>query len=296
MACVLLFRSVGIGSNPLWVSLSHYYHTTMNRFSLVLVGLFIFSPCFCTFAEDHSSGVSPGEALEKLKEGNQRFVEDKAEHPNADKDRLADTAKNGQYPFATILSCSDSRVPLELLFDQGFGDIFVVRVAGNTSGGDEMGSLEYCVDHLGTPLLVVLGHTKCGAVTAAATHAETTDHLTNMIQRIEPATEEVQKANPDKKPEELITKMVEKNVWNAVETILADSRVIRKLVEEEKVEVIAAMYDIETGKVTFLGKHPKQDEILKKPIVKRSLRENRRVSPRSRSRDNSRTPQGMQAM
>src|SRR5262245_28073525 len=117
------------------------------------------------FGTDAGSGVGPEAALKMLQEGNARFVAGKARHPHEDQGRRNETA-SGQHPFASILSCSDSRDPVEVTFDEGVGDLFVVRVAGNVADTDEIASLEYGAEHLGTQLIAVLGHTKCGAVTA----------------------------------------------------------------------------------------------------------------------------------
>ena len=120
-------------------------------------------------AEEAPAGApGPDQALQKLKSGNDRLVAGRRLFPNQGAPRLKDTAAQGQHPYVTILSCSDSRVPLEHMFDAGFGDLFVVRVAGNVADDDEIGTIEYGVGHLHTPLLLVLGHTKCGAVTAVA--------------------------------------------------------------------------------------------------------------------------------
>lgn len=118
------------------------------------------------------AGSATDDALKAMREGNARFVAGKPTHPHTGMDRVADTGANGQKPIVTILGCSDSRVALERIFDLGVGDAFVVRVAGNVSDTDEIGSAEYGAGHLNTPLMVVLGHTKCGAVTAVATGAQ----------------------------------------------------------------------------------------------------------------------------
>ncbi len=231
-----------------------------------LLGLLLCLSVSVVRAYEEPPAVSPQEALAKLVEGNKRFVEGQPQRPDAEKERLAETAKNGQHPFATVLACSDSRVPVEIVFDQGVGDIFVIRVAGNTSGGDEMGSIEYCVDHLGAPLLVVLGHTKCGAVTAAATEAETSGHLTALIDRIKPAVDRARTVSPDKKGEELVPQAIEENVWHGIEVLLTRSEDVRKRIGEGQLQVIGAVYDIEHGDVRWLGEHPKQENLLKRPI------------------------------
>ena len=119
-------------------------------------------------ASDHPSGITPDEAMKRLKEGNERFLNGKTSRPHVTKEWLLETYNHGQHPFATVIACSDSRVPVEELFDQGVGDIFTIRVAGNVIHTDETGSTEYGAAHLGTPLVLVMGHTKCGAVTAVS--------------------------------------------------------------------------------------------------------------------------------
>ena len=235
--------------------------------------IFVFPILVSAAHHEAVASKSPDESLAELVAGNQRFVSDQAQHPRSDKERLKETSINGQHPFAAVLACSDSRVPVEILFDQGFGDLFVVRVAGNSSGDDEMGSLEYCADHLGSSLLLVLGHGKCGAVTAAAQHAHTESFLTDLVTRIDPAVQRVKNANTDKNIDDLIPDVIEANTWLAVETILLKSEILRKFVKDGNLKVVAAIYDIETGKVDFLGEHPKQDEFLKtstsfQPVIK----------------------------
>ena len=181
------------------------------------------------------------QAQKLLEEGNARFVSQRRATPNSGLSRARETAQNGQHPFVTILSCSDSRVPLEVVFDRGIGDIFVIRVAGNVTGDSETGSIEYGVEHVGTPLLVVLGHTKCGAVTAAATHAHTEGHITGLVNRIQPAVEKAKQDNPEITEEALIKKATVVNVWNGIEKLFVHSEIIRHLVGEHKLTVVGAI-------------------------------------------------------
>ncbi len=171
-------------------------------------------------AADAPANIAPDEAVQRLTQGHARFLAGKSSHPNADAARRQQTAAEGQHPFATILSCSDSRVPLEVLFDQGIGDIFVIRVAGNVCGVDEMGSIEYGVDHVGTPLLVVLGHSQCGAVTAAAAAAELHGSIKPLVARIAPAVAKAQAAHPELHGKDLVPAATEANVWQSIEELL----------------------------------------------------------------------------
>jgi len=213
--------------------------------------------------ESASAKPTPDQAIQQLTDGNARYVQERSSHPNPGAARRLQTATEGQHPFATILSCADSRVPLEVVFDQGLGDIFVVRVAGNVCGVDELGSIEYGVDHVGTPLMVVLGHTQCGAVMAAAMHAEVHGNIKALIEQIAPAVVKAQAAHADLHGKDLIPAATEANVWQSIEDLFAKSHTMRHCVHEGKAKVVGAIYDIKTGQVHWLGEHPRQGELLK---------------------------------
>lgn len=174
------------------------------------------------------------QALNILKEGNERFVAGKSIYPNLDAKRRKETTEKGQHPFATIITRSDSRVPPEMLFDQGIGDIFTIRVAGNVCNTDEAGSIEYGVDHLHTPLLVVLGHTHCGAVTAVVEDAKLHGNIPALVANIKPAAERAKKTGL--KDELLIEVAVEENVGQTIDDLLRKSKTAKKLSETGKVE------------------------------------------------------------
>ncbi len=197
--------------------------------------------------------------LSLLREGNGRFADGKSIHPNLDIARRAELAAAGQEPSATILACSDSRDPVEMIFDRGVGDLFVVRVAGNVAGLSELATIEYGVTHLGTPLLIVMGHTKCGAVTAAVKGAELHGHLPSLINLIKPAAEKAKVSAPE---EELVPRAIELNVWQQVENIFAKSALVREFAAAGKVQIVGAVYDITTGKVQWLGQHPEINRLL----------------------------------
>jgi methyl-accepting chemotaxis protein/carbonic anhydrase len=201
-------------------------------------------------------------ALEHLKDGNKRYVSGESENLNLDGARRAETAGNGQHPQATILGCSDSRVPVEAIFDQGIGDIFPVRVAGNVCAIDELGTIEYGVDHLETPLLVVLGHTKCGAVTAAATGAAVHGSIPALVNSIQPAVAKVKNSQGSLNGDALVSACVAENVWNSIEQVLTRSRTVQERAKAGKVKVVGAIYDITEGTITWLGSHPRQGELL----------------------------------
>ncbi len=236
----------------------------MNK-SIVSLGLAIvlWWPQGLARAADHAaSTVTPDEAIHRLQEGNARYAHGTPTHPREGAERRSETAAGGQHPFVTVLACSDSRVPLEILFDQGVGDIFVIRVAGNVCGPSELGSIEYGVDHTATPLLVVLGHTQCGAVTAAATEADVQGNIKPLVERIAPAVARAQAAHPDLHGQDLVPAAVESNVWLAVEDLFKKSPATRRRAQSGKVKVIGAIYDIKSGQVRWLGEHPKQAQLL----------------------------------
>ena len=206
---------------------------------------------------------SPEEANGLLVAGNERFVHNASTHPRQSAKRVSETA-NGQHPFVTVLSCSDSRVPPELLFDEGFGAVFSVRVAGNVATGDETGSVEYGVDNLGTPLLVVLGHTKCGTVAAVATHATVHGHIPALVAKIGAAVDAARAKLPSASDTELVPEAIRANVFESMATILRESDAVRDRVESGKTRMVGAVYDITTGSVAWLGPHPDQAQLVAK--------------------------------
>jgi carbonic anhydrase len=214
-------------------------------------------------AEPDAGVPSPEEANTLLVDGNARFVHGTSKHPHQSTKRVAETSA-GQHPFVTVLSCSDSRVPPELLFDEGFGDVFSVRVAGNVANSDEMGSVEYGVDHLGTPLLVVMGHTKCGAVTAVATHATVHGHIPALVAKIGVAVDAAHAKMPNATDAEIVPEAIKANVFETMATMLRESDAVRERVDSGKTRMIGAVYDISTGSVTWLGPHPDQTQLVEK--------------------------------
>ena len=207
-------------------------------------------------------GLSADEALKLLQDGNCRFMEGRAIHPHQDAARRALTFGQGQHPFAAVLSCSDSRVPVEVIFDQGIGDLFVVRVAGNVAATDELGSMEYAVEHLGTPLVAVLGHSQCGAVTAVVEGAKLPGNLGPLLAPIKPAVSQAREENPGAAGEALIAAAIRDNVFQAMEDVLRKSPVIKAKVKAGKVKLMGAIYELDTGKVQWLGSHPDQEKLL----------------------------------
>ncbi|HTZ21240.1 MAG TPA: carbonic anhydrase [Opitutaceae bacterium] len=206
--------------------------------------------------------VSPDEALARLAAGNARFRDGAPSRPNQDAARRVETATHGQQPFAIVLSCSDSRVPAEVVFDQGIGDLFVIRVAGNVAAGNETASVEYGAKHLGATVCVVLGHTSCGAVKAALDGARLEGDLAKLIAEVAPAAERTKKAAPSLTGDALLTAAVETNVWLSIENLFHRSEVLRARVASGELRVVGAVYDLATGEVRWLGVHPDQKRLL----------------------------------
>jgi carbonic anhydrase len=184
--------------------------------------------------------------IEELSRGNMRFAGGWPTHPHQTRERRLEFAP-GQRPFAAILSCSDSRVPPEIVFDQGLGDLFVVRTAGHTLDSAVLGSLEYAAVHLEVPLVVVLGHTGCGAVAAAVEGGEHHGHLGHLVEAIRPAVEKA-----GKEPGNLLDRAVRENVIRVVGELQGSRPILAPLVQDEALLIVGAVYSLETGRVEFL--------------------------------------------
>jgi len=184
--------------------------------------------------------------LRELKAGNDHHATKKYQHPHQTAARQRDLS-SGQAPHAVILSCADSRVAPEIIFDQGLGDLFDVRVAGNVAGDAELASIEYAALHLHTPVLLVLGHQKCGAVTAAAEPGEAEGHLPSLIAMIKPAVDQAKGA-----PGDLIDNAVRINVERVVRQLRASTPVLKPLVDKGTFTIVGGVYSLDTGKVTWL--------------------------------------------
>ncbi|WP_108869447.1 carbonic anhydrase family protein [Aquimarina aquimarini] len=204
------------------------------------------------YTKETQALITPKKAIELLKEGNIRFQN----KMGSDRDlleQMSDT-KSGQFPFATILSCIDSRVSSELIFDQGIGDIFSARVAGNFVNEDILGSMEFACKLAGTKLVLVLGHTSCGAVKGACDDAKL-GNLTALISRIKPAVNAVtQPADASlrtSKNIDFVNEVAVKNVQMTIDNIRKDSEVLREMESNDEIMIVGGMYDISNGKVTF---------------------------------------------
>lgn len=197
------------------------------------------------------NAISPKEALDILLAGNQRFING----ISVNKDLLSkvEMTGNSQKPFAAILSCMDSRAPVELLFDQGIGDVFSVRMAGNIISENVLGSLEYATGVVGSKLIVVMGHTNCGAIKGAIDKVEL-GNLTQLLDKIQPAVTAAKKDGEEcnSSNKSYVNAVAEQNVHNAKQAILDQSPIIRNLVKEGTIELVGAMYCVEKGSITIL--------------------------------------------
>ncbi|MEH2355299.1 carbonic anhydrase [Nostoc sp.] len=192
-----------------------------------------------------AESLNPDAALQKLIEGNQRFVDHHPQYPDQSELRLHEVAQ-AQHPFATILSCADSRVPAEIVFDQGIGDIFDVRIAGNIATHEAIGSIEYAVVLLGSPLLMVMGHERCGAVTAAVQKESLPGDISTFVKAIKPALKRVKD-----QPGDAVENAVVANVQYQIER-LQRSKLLTKQVESGKLKIVGGRYDLDTGRVTII--------------------------------------------
>ncbi len=206
---------------------------------------------------------SADDALRALRSGNQRFAGRHAMHPHESEARRIETADQGQHPFATVIACSDSRVPVEILFDQGIGDLFVIRVAGNVCGEDETGSIDYAVAHLDIPLVVLLGHEGCGAVTAVVDGAHEEGSLEKLLEHIGPAVEEARRSAPNATRKALISEAVRANVRHGMKDLIMHSPAVRMRLRDGRLQLVGAVYDIRGAGIDWLGPHPRQAELLK---------------------------------
>jgi carbonic anhydrase len=234
----------------------------MKKFSLLML-VFLGAAALPspTLATSATPGISADEALRTLKAGNARFVEGKLQHPHQDRARRALTAAQGQHPLAAVLTCSDSRVPAEIIFDQGIGDIFVIRIAGNVAATDEIGSIEYAVDVRAVPLVVVLGHTQCGAVGTVVDGTKLPPNIATLVAPIKPAVDKARAANPQAAKDVLLQAAITDNVWQAIDDMLRQSPIIREKVRGNQVQVVGALYDLDSGQVQWLGPHPDQAKL-----------------------------------
>ncbi|PCJ80022.1 MAG: carbonic anhydrase [Flavobacteriales bacterium] len=203
-----------------------------------------------TQTKETQEAVTPEGAMEILKEGNARFVQNLQTDRNLP-EQVQETAK-GQYPFAVILSCIDSRIPAEMVFDQGIGDIFSIRIAGNFINEDILGSMEFACKAAGSKLIVVMGHSSCGAVKGACDHVEL-GNLTGLLSKIQPAIDSVEEAGERTSVnKEFVQKVAYKNVEISMRQLKEKSPVLKEMLDNGEIGLVGAMYSVETGEVTFV--------------------------------------------
>lgn len=205
----------------------------------------------------HSAGApqNPDEVLKELAAGNKRFLAGQSKHPRATLARVRETS-SGQHPYAIVLTCADSRVPPEIFLDQGIGDIFTIRIAGNVANNDEIASTEYAVEHLHSSVCVVMGHTECGAVKAVVNSEQVPEDIGRMVVHIGEAFAKTKKHNPTLQGKELVNETVRVNVWESVEDMIKGSEIIARKVRTGDLRIVGAVYNIETGKVDWMGTYP----------------------------------------
>ena len=191
--------------------------------------------------------IAPAEAIARLKDGNSRYTNGNLQHPGQTTERRAELAKS-QHPFAIIVSCSDSRVPPEIVFDQGIGDLFICRVAGNVINDESLGSIEYAVDHLGVRLILVLGHQRCGTVQAAketiAAKGKAFGHIESLVTAIKPAVEATVNGDLDA--------TIKANVKHVVDALRESTPILKPKVDADELKVVGATYSLDTSFVSFL--------------------------------------------
>jgi carbonic anhydrase len=209
--------------------------------------LFLLAATLPRIEHQAESKLTPDSALAELKTGNAHHVRHQYQHPHETVARQRELVA-GQHPHAELLSCADSRVPPEIIFDQGLGDLFVVRVAGNVATDTEIGSLEYGAEHLHIPLLVVLGHESCGAITAAVQGDKAEGHIAALLNLIKPAVDQARGI-----PGDPVANAVRTNVQLVVQQLRSSTPILSELVAQGKLKVVGGVYSLETGEVTWLS-------------------------------------------
>jgi len=210
----------------------------------------------------------PLRALKELMDGNGRFLngESRLSHEVHEAKRHY-SAAYGQKPFATVLTCSDSRIPVETIFDQSIGDLFVVRIAGNVATEEVIASLEFSITYLESAMLLVLGHTQCGAVAAVAHNLHAKGSLATLFKRLQIPVTQAKKRHPNVQEGEGLTSAITENVWYTLSCILKESNSIKTALLEKQIMLQGALYAIDTGQVEFLGSHPKEPFYLENELA-----------------------------
>jgi carbonic anhydrase len=218
----------------------------ISRF--LAITLLLSALAISAIASEEKSGVSSEQAIQKLMEGNARFVSGNVTHPDQSTDRRTELVSE-QHPFVIIVGCSDSRVLPEIIFDQGLGDVFVVRTAGEVMDNVTLASIEYAVEHLNVPLIVVLGHDSCGAVTAVIKDEEVLGHLGSLVNFIQPAVDEAKVEGNEK---QLLNNSINNNVKNVVKELNTSKPILSEKVKEGELKVVGACYHLDNGTIEIL--------------------------------------------
>jgi carbonic anhydrase len=210
-------------------------------------------------SKEFLQNLTPCQGYELLVEGNKRFINNlRTDHDHLE---MINETREGQYPFAVILSCMDSRTSTELIFDQGLGDLFSIRIAGNIVNNDILGSIEYAIKYVGSKVLMVLGHTECGAIKSAK-QGVTDGHITDMLKRIQPS---ISKAMlKEDRYHKFNNNVTYANVEHSLEEILTRSSIVKEMFEKEQIGIVGGVYNIETGEVDFFKNLTKKKEEEKK--------------------------------
>ncbi|MFA6569482.1 MAG: carbonic anhydrase [Victivallales bacterium] len=228
----------------------------MNNFGKYLIvpvlGIIVVAWGAFALAAGSGADMSADEAIKRLMDGNKRYAESKMTVCGETTKETREILSKGQRPYAIILSCSDSRVPPEIIFDKTLGEIFVIRVAGNVPGPIVLGSIEYAAEEFGSPLIMVLGHQRCGAVTASVdAHGKPEGNIGAIIKAIMPAVKKAKQGAKEKSKGDLVEKAVDYNIRLTAENITEHSPIIKRLIKEGKVKLVKAKYDLDDGKVTL---------------------------------------------
>jgi carbonic anhydrase len=227
--------------------------TLLFRSVAISASIILSLGAFANDSHTGPTGLPPEQALQLLKEGNQRFVEGHTDHPHQYVGRRSELAA-GQNPHTIVLSCADSRVPPEVIFDQGLGDVFTIRVAGNFVGAAEMASIEYAVAHLGTRLIVVMGHESCGAVKAAlSTPKEKSAGSADLDQLVHVIQGNLGDVTADVSKDKTLRTPVMKNVDSVTDRLVTRSKIVRDAVVRGQVKIVRAIYGLASGKVDIWG-------------------------------------------
>lgn len=235
----------------------------MRTFSpLLSLGTSIAAACLltgCQSAQPRSGPVA--DPFAELQRGNARFADNKPLHPHHDPRWRHDTAVHGQHPWATVVSCSDSRVPVEMIFDAGLGDLFVVRVAGNVVEAHESGSVEYAVEHLHTPLVVIIGHEHCGAVDAVVQGGVGHGDMPHLVDHIAPVVARLRNEKPGLSKDALLHAAVRQNAIHSMNDLISRSEIVREAMAAGKLTVRCGVYDIDTARIDWVEDAPRSSAL-----------------------------------